>query len=244
MWYTFPMYFLKWVIFLPLPPIYDVLISLLIIVPLGLMFFSSVFLYNKLCERDLLTADETYLCRPVESKLMYAVIFAISMAVSSIFYLLITHDVFDLSLIFFVPPFTVSVLCERKNGFVPLLSVVLCGLCVLGRILYYCLFQGIWYGLSIVLSLLIAFAVIFIPKIIFDRKKSIDIFLILQLSLMASYFSPIYAIIFVGAVYLLMVLCYEIPNLVSVKRKGRPVFRFKFPILMLSSAVFAAMLLI
>ena len=230
--------------FLPLPPIYDVLIALLIIVPLGLMFFSSVFLYNKLCERDLLTSDENSVCRPVESKLMYAVIFAVSMAVSAIFYLLITNDTFDLSLIFFVPPFTVSVLCERKNGFIPLLSVVLCGICILGRILYYCLFQGIWYGFSIILSLLIAFAVVFIPKIIFDRKKFIDIFLILQISLMASYFSPIFSVIFIGLVYFIMTFGYEIPNLISLKRRGKPVFSFKVPILMLSSAVFAAMLLI
>ena len=228
---------------LPWLPIYDVIVALLVIVPLGLIFFSSAFLYNKLCDGELLTSDESKVCLPIKSKRAFLLLFVVGMIVAGIFYLLITHDNFDVSLILIVPPLVVAILCELKNGFIPILSVVLCGLCVLGRIVYYCVFYGIGYGLSIFLGFLIAFAVIFIPKIIFDRNN-VDIPLVLLLSLLASCFSPIFALIFVAVVYFIRVVGYEIPNFVSEKRRGRPIFTFELPVLTLSAVVFAAMLLI
>lgn len=242
----FPCEILYRVIFLPLPPVYDKVIALLIIIPLGLIFFSSAFLYNKLCDKDLLTSDENKVCEPLKSKWAYLAIFVVGMFVAWIFYLMLTHDTFDLSLPLLVPPLVVAILCELKNGFTPMISVVLSGLCVFCRFIYYCVFHGLGYGFSIILGFAVAFAVISIPKMIFDRNsvKPFDIFLILQISIMASYFSPIYALIFVGALYLLLTVGYEIPNLVAVKRKGSPIFTFRIPKLLLASAVFAAMLLI
>lgn len=233
-------------IVLPWLPIYDVVVALLVTVPLGLIFFSSAFLYNKLCDLELLTFDENRFCEPLKTKWSYLAVFVVGMAVSWIFYLMITHDSFDFSLPFLVPPLVVAVLCELKNGFVPMISVVLCGFCVACRLVYYCIFHGLGYGFSIILGFVIAFAVIFIPKMLFDRNsgKSVDILSVSMISLMASYFSPIYTLIFVGAVYLLMTVGYEIPNFVAVKRKGAPIFTFKVPILLLASTVFAAMLLI
>lgn len=244
--YFFHVIFLNWVIFLPWLPIYDVIVALLVTVPLGLIFFSSAFLYNKLCDRELLTFDESSVCEPLKYKRSYLAVFAVGMAVSWIFYLMITHDSFDFSLPFLVPPLVVAILCELKNGFVPLISVVLCGFCVVCRFIYYCVFQGLGYGLSIVIGFAIALAVILIPKIIFDRNsvKKTDILLISLISLMASYFSPFYALIFVGCVYLLIALGYVIPNFIIVKRKGAPIFTFNIPMSLVSSAVFVAMLLI
>lgn len=231
---------------MPLSPFYNAVIALLIIIPLGLIFFSSAFLYNKLCAKDLLTFDENITCEPLRKKLSFLAVFAVGIAFAVIFYLMLTHDTFDLSLPLLVPPLVVAVICELKNGFVPMISVVLCGFCVVCRFIYYCVFHGIDYGFSIALSFAIAFVLIVLPKLILDRKslKGADILFATQFSLVASYFSPLFALIFVAAVYFIMTLCYEIPNLISKKRKGRPIFTFRVPILLLASAVFAVMLLI
>ncbi len=232
--------------FVPLPPVYNVAIALLIIVPLGLIFFSSAFLYNKLCAKDLLTFDETVACEPLRKKRAFLAVFAVGMAVAAVFYLMLVNDTFDFSLPLLVPPVVVAVLCELKNGFVPMISTVLCGFCVVCRFIYYCVFHGIGYGFSIVLSFAVAFALILLPKVIFAGKslKGADFQLVTLFSLMASYFSPLFALIFIAAVYLLMTLGYEIPNLISKKRKGEPIFTFEVPVLHIASAVFAAMLMI
>ncbi|MBQ2915355.1 MAG: hypothetical protein IJE51_01040 [Clostridia bacterium] len=231
---------------LPWLPIYDVIVALLIIVPLGLIFFSSAFLYNKLCDGELLTSDESKVCLPIKSKRDFLLLFVVGMIVAGIFYLLITHDNFDVSLILIVPPLVVAILCELKNGFVPLVSDVLVGACVLCRVLYYSFAPGIDYGLSIVFGFLLAFAVIFIPEFIFNRKsgKSTEILSIIAVSLLASYFSLLYLLIFVVLICIIQILGYEIPNLISLKHRGVPIFTFRIPILLIASAVFTVMLLI
>ena len=60
---------------MPLPAIYDVVFALLIILPLWLVFSSSVFLYNKLCEKKLLSLDEDLSLLPVKKALGYILIF-------------------------------------------------------------------------------------------------------------------------------------------------------------------------
>lgn len=231
---------------MPLPPIYDIIFALLIIMPLGLIFFSSAFLYNKLCEKKLLSLNEETELRPLEKIRSYLITLGFGLATACIFYVLIVNDSFDFTLIALIPPLFVALLCEIKNGFTPPVSVFFMALCVLIRIIFYCVFTGFTYGLSIILSFILVFAVIIVPKFIFRKKENnpIELMSVLEFSLLGSYFSPIYAIIFVGIVYLLIVLCYELPNFISIKRKGNPIFNFKVPILMLSSAVFAAMLLI
>ncbi|MBQ6809459.1 MAG: hypothetical protein IJP09_01975 [Clostridia bacterium] len=231
---------------MPLPQIYDVIIPLIIIIPMGFVFFSSALLYNSLCRKNLLSADESAQCVPLKKAREYFFVFAVAMAISVLFYWLISNDGFDLSLFFFVPPIAVSVLCRLKNGFVPIVSVVFCAFCVLGRIVFYCIFQGVGFGLSIVLSFLLALGLILIPKLVFRKghDENIDLPLILTLSLMASYFSPIYSVIYLFAVCLFIIILYVIPNFISEKRRGNPIFTFEVPILAISSAVFAAMLLI
>ncbi len=237
---------LNWVILLPWSPFLEAVIALLIVVPMGLMFFSSVFLYNKLSEKDLLGSGENERCQLIRSRWAYLAVFLCGMGLAYIFYVLITNDSFDISLLFVAPPIFVAVLCELKNGFVPLVSDVLVGACVLCRVLYYSFVHGIDYGLSIVFGFLLAFAVIFIPKFIFDRNngKSEQILSIIAVSLLASYFSLLYLLIFVVLICIIQILGYEIPNLIALKHRGVPIFTFRIPILLIASAVFTVMLLI
>ena len=231
---------------MPLPAIYNVIIPLLIILSLGLVFFSSVFLYNKLCEKKLLSFDEDSKLQPVKKVWGYILIFVLGLVTSLLFYYLIINDSLDFTLILLIPPLFVALLCELKNGFSPPVSVFFIGLCVLVRITYYCVFQGISYGLSILLSFAIVFAVVFIPKYVLRRadSKPLEISAMLIFSLIGSYFSPIYAIVYVSAVYFLMTLGYELPNYIANKRKGCALFTFRVPLIFVGTAVAAAMLFV
>lgn len=231
---------------LPWLPIYNIVTALLLTAVLGILFFSSVFLYNRLCEKELLALRDDVECFKI-SRWYEFLIFAVScIGVSSVFCFLIFSDAFDISLIIFLPPLLVAIFCELKNGFVPLISVVLCGLSVLCRVLFYCVFHGFGFGLSILLSFLFSFIPVFLPKIIFQKKnvESVDIFFIITFALIASYFSPIYSLIFTLSVYLSVALFYVLPNYISKKKRGLPIFRFKVPYLLVASVVFCIMLFI
>ena len=206
---------------MPWLPIYDTVIALLVSFVLGTVFFSAVILYNKLCEKDLLASTEDLVCCKISRWYEFVISGVFCIGISCVFCYMIFLDAFDFSLIFFIPPLLVAIICELKNGFVPLISAVLCGLCVLCRILFYCALQGVGYGLSIILSFALAFILVLLPKIIFRKNsvESVDILYVIVFSLVASYFSPIYALVFTLSVYLFVTLFYELLNYISNERK-------------------------
>ena len=231
---------------MPILPIYNVIFALLIILPMGLIFFSSAFLYNKLCEKELLCLDGTKSVQPIKKLWHFLVILGSGLAIAGLFYYLITNDSFDFTLILLIPPLFIAALCELKNGFTPPISVFFIGLSVVVRIIYYCVFQGIGYGLSIILSAALVFAIVFIPQLILRKTESnpFETMSLLAFSLLGSYFSPVYAVVFVAAVYAVMALGYVLPNHIAQKRKGSPVFTFKIPLNLISTVIFALMLFI
>jgi len=231
---------------MPLSPIYDIIFALLIILPLSSIFFSSAFLYNKLCEKKLLSLNEETELRPLEKIRSYLITLGFGLATACIFYYLIINDSFDFTLIGLIPPLFVALLCKIKNGFTPPVSVFFMALCVLIRIIFYSVFSGFTYGLSIILSFLLVFVVVTVPKFIFRKtdNQPIEIMSILIFSLMGSYFSPLYALIYVTATYLILTLGYEIPNYIAKKRKGSPIFTFRTPFIIVGTTVSAIMLFI
>ena len=231
---------------MPLPAVYDVIFALLIILPLGIVFFSSAFLYNKLCEKELLSLEDGTILKPIVKFWNYLVILGFGLATACLFNYLIANDSFDFTLIALVPPLFVALLCELKNGLSPPVSVFFMALCVLVRIVYYCIFHGISYGLSIVLSFALVFALVFIPRFIFRKSDNspLEIMSLLIFSLLGSYCSPLYALIYVTAVYFIMTFGYELPNYISKKHKGKPIFTFRIPLIVLGTEVLAVMLFI
>lgn len=230
---------------MPWLPIYDIITILLIIIPFGLLFLFSSFLYNKLCQKSLLTSKEIP-CKAIEHKISYFMIFILGIITASAFYILISHNNFDFSLPFLIPPIIVAIICETKNGFIPFISTVIFGLCVFLRLSYYAFFWGADYAFSIILSFCIAFVLTFIPKIVFSNniteKNQFSECIIV--SFFASYFSPIFSLVFTGIVYLILSVGYELPNLISRKKTGVYLFKFKIPVLIISAAVFFTMILL
>jgi len=231
---------------MPLPAVYDVIFALLIILPMGFIFSSSAFLYNKLCEKELLSLEEGTELKPIKKLWNFIAVFGFGFAISCIFYYLITNDAFDFTLIALIPPLFVAIMCELKNGFSPPVSAFFMGLCVIARTVYYCIFHGISYGVSIVLSFALVFALVFLPKFLLRKSdnKPLEITSILIFSLMGSYFSPLYALIYITSAYFILTLGYEIPNYIARKHKDTPIFTFRVPLILVGTAIFAVMLFI
>ena len=203
---------------MPLPAVYDVIFALLIIIPLGLVFFSSAFLYNKLCEKELLSLEEGKTLKPIEKFWNYLVILGFGLTTACLFYYLITNDSFDFTLIALVPSLFVA----------------------------YCIFHGFSYGLSIIFSFALVFAIVFIPRFILRKSdnRPLEIMSLLIFSILGSYCSPLYALIYVTAVYFILTFGYELPNYISKKHKGKPIFTFRIPLIAMGTGVLAVMLFI